>query len=367
MDAEGPLVQREALLQPVASVSSTTQPFHRPPCFDGLHAVQVNELGYVAAQTGAPPDKLTFFGRSSSQESRLFRFSGVKFFCCLLVVCGSVWVGHQMFAALQTSANSLRLSECASAYYAAAACLLGGQKLDAIAPDSIVWQHLYTALLPESVFRAKLQAMLASKAFQEGSRCPRWSTWSNGQCVTANASCDGNQELGVGARQDCGGNVFKQRTSGEWSGLCTCPDGTEYVAGDNDDGCMSIACFGGNATSECSPRGQRSKISNLHQLGQEVVCWPDFLTGAALLGRANPANDVECWTSCTGGCQPQYMSSRFAKSTVEKPTMHFPRGQWINVVTQSEAFSINANPIVGRLGDFQERRNSFPREWRNTA
>jgi len=37
---------------------------------------------------------------------------------------------------------------------------------------------------------------------------------------------------------------------GSWGGWCTCPDGQRYKVGDNDDGCGSLACDGGDA-GEC--------------------------------------------------------------------------------------------------------------------
>ena len=36
---------------------------------------------------------------------------------------------------------------------------------------------------------------------------------------------------------------------GGWGGLCKCPDGKEYFAGDGGDGCTTLACDGGEKIS----------------------------------------------------------------------------------------------------------------------
>ena len=52
----------------------------------------------------------------------------------------------------------------------------------------------------------------------------------------------------------------------DWGGSCTCPDGTVYQVGANDDACGSLACEGGTP-GECKRRlGPWS--------GREVVCSP---------------------------------------------------------------------------------------------
>ena len=44
---------------------------------------------------------------------------------------------------------------------------------------------------------------------------------------------------------------------GRYGGLCTCPDGSAYGAGDNNNDCQSLACIGGVA-GECHRRGDPS-------------------------------------------------------------------------------------------------------------
>ena len=53
---------------------------------------------------------------------------------------------------------------------------------------------------------------------------------------------------------------------GGWGGLCTCPDGTSYGAGDNYDACGSLACIGGTSGSCNRQNGAWS--------GQKVTCAP---------------------------------------------------------------------------------------------
>ena len=59
---------------------------------------------------------------------------------------------------------------------------------------------------------------------------------------------------------------------GTWGGTCTCPDGSEYQVGDNNDGCGSLACIGGNPGS-CSG-------SNPGGAGVRVRCALDNSHGA---------------------------------------------------------------------------------------
>lgn len=53
---------------------------------------------------------------------------------------------------------------------------------------------------------------------------------------------------------------------GGWGGVCTCPNGKQYLVGDNRDGCRSLACVGGTAGTCAQHTGDWS--------GRKVICYP---------------------------------------------------------------------------------------------
>jgi len=63
-------------------------------------------------------------------------------------------------------------------------------------------------------------------------------------------------------------NIVKENQAGSWGGSCTCPDGSVYQVGDNDDYCGSLACVGG-ISGECNE-------SDGPWSGRKVTCAGSF-------------------------------------------------------------------------------------------
>ena len=52
--------------------------------------------------------------------------------------------------------------------------------------------------------------------------------------------------------------VTETGRAGNWGGGCACPNGEEYLVGDNGDACESLACIGGIALNCTKSKGEWS-------------------------------------------------------------------------------------------------------------
>jgi len=79
------------------------------------------------------------------------------------------------------------------------------------------------------------------------------------------------QQVGAGKEKRHAIHNFyrKDENAGFWGGTCTCPDGQLYEVGDNNDGCKSLACVGGEA-GDCKKDG----IQAVNH-GMKVTCAPN--------------------------------------------------------------------------------------------
>ena len=68
-------------------------------------------------------------------------------------------------------------------------------------------------------------------------------------------------------KEDQGVNQYYQSTYGGWGGVCYCPNGENYVVGDQGDSCGSLACFGGTS-GPCTV----NYASNAGKAGWGVTC-----------------------------------------------------------------------------------------------
>jgi hypothetical protein len=68
-----------------------------------------------------------------------------------------------------------------------------------------------------------------------------------------------------GRRRLLTNSYFSAANVGGWGGTCTCPDGQEYLVGDNEDSCETLACVGG-VSGSCDSSLPASAS------GKKVVC-----------------------------------------------------------------------------------------------
>ena len=84
---------------------------------------------------------------------------------------------------------------------------------------------------------------------------------------------------------------------GAWGGSCTCPDGSVYQTGDNDDACGSLACVGG-ISGDCKRRGDKADGAF-----RRVVCGgTDMHAGRHYCGTRKVVGEILRNVSSCGGC-----------------------------------------------------------------
>jgi len=93
---------------------------------------------------------------------------------------------------------------------------------------------------------------------------------SDSKSVNGQVECSTNQFADVmpGVTKSCfcksvnkyADNVYQTNApnTGGWGGYCTCPDGSRYAVGDNEDSCGSLACVGGKPGSCSKTAGEWS-------------------------------------------------------------------------------------------------------------
>jgi len=86
--------------------------------------------------------------------------------------------------------------------------------------------------------------------------------------VDRSASVGGYDVSLVAYAQETKLNIVEENQAGSWGGSCTCPDGSVYQVGDNDDYCGSLACVGG-ISGECNE-------SDGPWSGRKVTCAGSF-------------------------------------------------------------------------------------------
>lgn len=90
---------------------------------------------------------------------------------------------------------------------------------------------------------------------------------------------------------------------GQNGGQCTCPDGTKYLVGDNNDSCKTLACIGGESGKCNMGKGEWS--------GKKVVCGTGETAGmisTKTLAAGDEVNTVKKW---------QFMMSRLNQNGID--------------------------------------------------
>ena len=119
---------------------------------------------------------------------------------------------------------------------------------------------------------------------------------------------------------------------GTWGGTCTCPDGSEYQVGDNNDGCGSLACIGGNPgpCSGSNPGGAgvrvRCALDNSHGAhGADAVCRQlGYLNGGAAQHQGEAWDSADGSTAAAAIRMPVQPGSRQCATGVEETLLDCP-------------------------------------------
>eukprot|EP00929_Paragymnodinium_shiwhaense_P091463 TRINITY_DN51418_c0_g1_i2.p1 TRINITY_DN51418_c0_g1~~TRINITY_DN51418_c0_g1_i2.p1 ORF type:complete len:441 (+),score=18.36 TRINITY_DN51418_c0_g1_i2:172-1323(+) len=251
----------------------------------------------------------------------------------------------------------LRCDDCAVAYYAAAACLLAGRPLGDSAYEEV---DLYNALMPGNETLRELFALFDTLEFQEGGRCPQWMDWDEERhrCTlppgVVDARCPqwvnhhGQREGFIDGQGDvCSANLYYKHNHAGWGGLCTCPDGTEYLVSDGDDYCGSLQCDGGEV-GHCSKGGIPTG-----SVGLRASCFPDINASATQLQHAHPLSDGPCWRDR----RPLFVLSGFQAGCNPVGKHHSPRSKVQGFMNYAMGLSkcidcLNWHPVNFKYGSF---------------